>query len=79
MRWVAVAPTKDFETRIILEDIKDSHRAKSLPKALGSGATQVFFTDDCRKTCQQLKPKGVSMTQAPTEQPYDVEATFEDL
>jgi predicted enzyme related to lactoylglutathione lyase len=79
MRWVTVAPTKDSETRITLEDIKDSERAGVLPKALGSGTTWVFFTDDCRKTYRELKAKGVSMTQEPTEQPYGVEATFEDL
>ena len=79
MRWVAVAPTKDSETRIILEDMQDSDRARALSKPLGSGTTWVFNTDDCRKTYQELKAKGVTMTQEPTVQPYGLEATFIDL
>jgi predicted enzyme related to lactoylglutathione lyase len=39
----------------------------------------VFSTVDCRKTYAELIEKGVKGTQAPTEQPYGVEATFEDL
>ncbi len=79
MRWLTVAPRADSETRITLEHIKDSERARALPNALGSGTTWVFYTDDCRKTYQELQAKGVSMTQQPTDQSYGVEATFEDL
>jgi predicted enzyme related to lactoylglutathione lyase len=78
-RWVTVAPTVDAETRIQLEQVDDSDRAKQLHQAAGGGTTWVFYTDDCRRTFDELQARGVHITQDPTPRPYGVEATFEDL
>jgi predicted enzyme related to lactoylglutathione lyase len=78
-RWVTVAPTVEADTKIQLELVDNSDRARRLPRAIGGGTTWVFYTDDCRGTFDVLRSRGVHMTQEPTEQPYGVEATFEDL
>jgi hypothetical protein len=43
--------------------------------ALGVGA---FETDDCRKTFDELKAKGVAFHGAPAERPYGIEALMKD-
>ncbi len=42
---------------------------------LGAG---VFDTDDCRKTYEELKRKGVEFLSEPQDRPYGVEAVFKD-
>jgi predicted enzyme related to lactoylglutathione lyase len=42
---------------------------------LGAG---VFQVDDCRKTYEELKQKGVQFTSAPEERFYGVEAIMKD-
>lgn len=34
--------------------------------------------DDCRKTCEELRAKGVQFVQEPEERPYGVEAVIRD-
>jgi catechol 2,3-dioxygenase-like lactoylglutathione lyase family enzyme len=43
--------------------------------AMGAG---VFECDDCRKTCAQLKAKGIEFSKEPTEEFYGIEAVFKD-
>ena len=50
-------------------------RALVAKGALGGG---VIETDDCRKTFDDLKAKGVTFLQEPDERPYGVEALFRD-
>jgi predicted enzyme related to lactoylglutathione lyase len=38
----------------------------------------VFNTDDCRKTCEELKSRGVEFVSPPKEQGYGIEAIFKD-
>jgi catechol 2,3-dioxygenase-like lactoylglutathione lyase family enzyme len=47
-----------------------------LEKGVLSGG--VLETDDCRRTYQELKEKGVTFLQEPAERPYGVEAVFRD-
>ena len=42
---------------------------------MGAG---VFETEDCRKTYEELKAKGVEFLSPPDERPDGVEATFRD-
>ncbi|WP_300016392.1 VOC family protein [Pseudonocardia sp.] len=37
-----------------------------------------FNVDDCRKTCEDLRAKGVEFVQEPQERPYGVEAVARD-
>jgi catechol 2,3-dioxygenase-like lactoylglutathione lyase family enzyme len=34
--------------------------------------------DDCKKTCEELRAKGVSIVQEPSDRPYGVEAVIRD-
>jgi predicted enzyme related to lactoylglutathione lyase len=43
--------------------------------AMGNG---VFATDDCRRTYEELKSRGVELLQEPAERFYGIEATFRD-
>jgi predicted enzyme related to lactoylglutathione lyase len=43
--------------------------------ALGAG---VFATDDCRRSYDELKARGVHFLTQPTERSYGIEATFRD-
>jgi predicted enzyme related to lactoylglutathione lyase len=52
---------------------------KQLMKEIGKGTTWVFKVDDCKKTCDQLRKKGVEILQEPEALPYGVEAVFADL
>jgi uncharacterized glyoxalase superfamily protein PhnB len=42
---------------------------------LGGG---VLETDDCRRTYEELKAKGVEFIREPKEMPYGIEALFRD-
>jgi catechol 2,3-dioxygenase-like lactoylglutathione lyase family enzyme len=43
------------------------------------GAGGLFFnTDDCRRSYEELKGRGVEFGQEPTEQPYGIDAGFRD-
>ena len=61
-------PVFDAETKAQLESLL----------AKGALGGLFFSTDDCRTTYEQLKAKGVEFSQAPTQQPYGVDAGFRD-
>jgi predicted enzyme related to lactoylglutathione lyase len=46
--------------------------------AKGAMAGGVIETDDCRRTYQELKSRGVTFLQEPAERPYGIEALFRD-
>ncbi|MEV6109755.1 VOC family protein [Streptomyces sp. NPDC051940] len=84
MRWVTVGvPGKpELEMALMRTDGSglDPESAEALTKlvdkgVLGAGA---FHTDDCRRTYEELKAKGVEFLQEPAERPYGVEAIFRD-
>lgn len=35
--------------------------------------------DDCRRTCEELRARGVSLVQEPADRPYGVEAVIRDI
>jgi catechol 2,3-dioxygenase-like lactoylglutathione lyase family enzyme len=84
-RWLTVAPKSQPDLEIILyepqatgrmdEATANQIRALVQRGALGAG---VFDTDDCRKTYEELKGKGVEFVSPPKEQGYGVEAIFKD-
>ncbi len=84
-RWLTVAPKgqgdPDFEivlmpTHSPMANKEDMEVLRGLIKkgALGAG---VFFTDDCRKTFEELKAKGVKFRSEPEEQFYGTECIME--
>lgn len=46
--------------------------------AKGAAGGLFFSTDDCRSTYEELKGRGVEITQEPTQQPYGLDAAFRD-
>lgn len=84
-RWLTVAPKTQPDACIILfalepgpmmdQESCDMIRALLKKGVLGGG---VLETDDCRRTYQELKAKGVEFFSEPKEMPYGVEALCRD-
>lgn len=84
-RWLTVGPKGQPDLEIILIEPKPSPMFDEAAAAnvrnllerdmLGAGA---FETDDCKKTYEELKAKGVEFISPPKEQFYGIEAVFKD-
>ena len=59
----------------------DDATAEQVRELVTKGATGLAFildTDDCRKTYEELKAKGVEFTEEPTERFYGIDCGFRD-
>lgn len=84
-RWLTVGPKTQPELEIVLLEPKsgpmlDEESAAAVrlllkKGVLGAGA---FEVDDCRKTYEELKAKGVQFAGAPEERFYGIEAIMKD-
>jgi catechol 2,3-dioxygenase-like lactoylglutathione lyase family enzyme len=84
-RWLTVAPKTQPDLQIVLMAVKESPmfpaenvaRLKALLEtgSVGAGIMQV---DDCQKTYEELKSKGVQFLAPPEDRFYGVEALFKD-
>jgi len=83
-RWLTVGPPgqPDFELILavpgppMLDPESAEHiRAMVAKGALGAG---VFATDDCRRSYEEMKARGVEFLTEPAERSYGIEATFRD-
>jgi catechol 2,3-dioxygenase-like lactoylglutathione lyase family enzyme len=84
-RWLTVAPKTQPDTRIVLMALKanqfmDEEAIAMLTKlqdkgVLGGGVVE---TDNCRRTFEELKSRGVEFISEPKEMPYGIEAVFRD-
>lgn len=84
-RWVTVSPKGQPDHEMVLMeptpgfmyDEKTAQTIRTLIKqgAMGAG---VFTVDDCRKTFEELKAKGVQFMSEPQERPYGIEAVMRD-
>ncbi len=84
-RWLTVGPRNQPDLEIVLMNpaggsMFDEETAKRIFELMDRGAmgAGVFETENCRKTYDELKAKGVEFLSAPEERPYGVEATFKD-
>ena len=84
-RWLTVGPKTQPELEIVLVEPKvgpmfDDESAKAVRLLLKKGVlgSGVFETDDCQKTYEELKSKGVQFAGAPQEKFYGVEAIMKD-
>jgi predicted enzyme related to lactoylglutathione lyase len=68
-RWVEVAPP-GAETTIVL--------SKGEAEQVGKIAGIVFHTRDIQATHERLRGRGVTFTEAPTAQPWGLQAQFAD-
>lgn len=82
-RWLTVAPRDQHDMEIVLQAphpvVHGEQGAQDMLSRVGQGTTWVFATDDCRTDYETLRERGVTFQSPPTEQPYGVEAIFEDL
>ncbi len=84
LRWVTVAPPNQPDVEIILlppggPGTPEEVRAQALEVvAHGVIPGLIFRVDDCRATYEELKSRGVEMTQEPIEQPYGIDSAFRD-
>ncbi len=83
-RWLTVGPLDQPDFELILAvpgppmldpESAEQIRAMVAKGALGAG---VFATDDCRRSYEELKERGVTFLTEPTERQYGIEATFRD-
>ena len=84
-RWLTVGPKTQPDLQIILMPIHESpmfpaEKVAQLRKLVESGAlgAGVLEVDDCRKTYEELKAKGVEFKQPPTDRFYGTEAILKD-
>ncbi|MEZ4450157.1 MAG: VOC family protein [Nannocystaceae bacterium] len=84
-RWLTVGPREQKDLEIVLMapkaggmyDEATIEKIRELQRRGVFGAG-VFRTDDCHKTYDELKARGVEFTQEPQERPYGIEALFRD-
>jgi catechol 2,3-dioxygenase-like lactoylglutathione lyase family enzyme len=83
-RWLTVGPKAQPDLNILLakpappmfsEEDADVLRGLIAKGAMAGG---VIETDDCRRTYEELKAKGVTFLQEPAERPYGIEALLRD-
>src|SRR5262249_38697758 len=84
-RWLTVGPKTQPDLEIILMAVKESpifaaDKVALLRQLIGSGAigAGVLEVDDCHKTYEELKAKGVEFVAPPSERFYGIEALFKD-
>ena len=85
MRWLTVHVPGDPDRTILLEQpgppSMDEKAAAVVREQLTKGQTggHLFFTtDDCRKTYEELRAKGVEFIEGPTERPYGIDCGLRD-
>jgi catechol 2,3-dioxygenase-like lactoylglutathione lyase family enzyme len=84
-RWLTMCTDDDPDFEIILMEPKpgmlmDEEATKQIRALMQKGVlgAGVFVADDCRKTYEELKAKGVQFISEPAQRPYGVEAVFKD-
>ncbi len=82
MRFLTVAP-QEKGTEIILHKpsatIHGEAEAKRQVALIGKTASLMFKVDDCKKTCDELRSKGVTIAQEPGKAPFGIQARILDL
>jgi predicted enzyme related to lactoylglutathione lyase len=83
-RWLTVGPKGQPDINILLArpapPLFQPDDAEVLRKLVAKGSMSggVIETDDCKETYRELKEKGVTFLQEPTERPYGIEAVLRD-
>jgi uncharacterized glyoxalase superfamily protein PhnB len=85
MRWLTVRvpgdPTRDILLEVPAPPSMDQKSAEQIRELVSKGATGFtvgFTTNDARKTFEDLKAKGVEITQEVTEQTYGIDFGLRD-
>ncbi|MBO4260113.1 VOC family protein [Streptomyces sp. NPDC002144] len=85
MRWLTVNVPGQPDREVLLErpgpPRLSEETAEQVRELLTKGATGgflIFGTEDCRKTYETLRAKGVEFTEEPTERPYGIDCGLRD-
>lgn len=76
-RWVTVVPPGQRDLQIFL--CKADGFGMNMMDQVGKTPSWAFGTSNCQETYETLKARGVEFTEAPTKQPWGIQATFQDL
>ena len=84
-RWLTVAPPGQSEVEVVLmaipgEPVMDAASAAQVREltAKGFAGTVFLTTDDCQKSYEELRDRGVEFTEVPEKRPYGIDAAFRD-
>ncbi|KID29254.1 lactoylglutathione lyase-like lyase [Prauserella sp. Am3] len=85
MRWLTVELPSDPGRQLLLElpgppahSEEVAAQIRDLVTKGALGAAAMLNTDDCQKTYETLRAKGVEFTEVPTEQPYGIDCALRD-
>jgi catechol 2,3-dioxygenase-like lactoylglutathione lyase family enzyme len=85
MRWLTVSVPGNPDHNILLEQPgppvmtdEAAGQVRDLVTKGAMGLALILTTDDCRKTYEELKAKGVEFLEEPTQQPYGIDCGFRD-
>lgn len=85
MRWLTVNVPGQPDREILLERpgpprLSDeiAEQVRDLLTKGAMGGNLIFRTDDCRKTYDELRAKGVEFTEEPTEREYGIDCGLRD-
>lgn len=85
MRWLTINVPGQPDREVLLErpgpPRLSEETAEQVRELLTKGATGgflIFRTEDCRKTYETLRAKGVEFTEEPTERPYGIDCGLRD-
>jgi uncharacterized glyoxalase superfamily protein PhnB len=84
-RWLAVSPPGQPDIAIVLmaipgTPVMDSGTADDVRSLMSRGFAGTVFltTDDCRRSYEELRARGVEFTEEPEDRPYGIDAGFRD-
>jgi catechol 2,3-dioxygenase-like lactoylglutathione lyase family enzyme len=84
-RWLAVGPAGEPEVAIVLmaipgPPVMDRETADQVRTLMAKGFAGTLFltTEDCRRTYEELRERGVEFVEQPEERPYGIDSAFRD-
>ncbi|GAC1399777.1 MAG: VOC family protein [Mycobacterium sp.] len=84
-RWLTVGPPGQDDLSIVLmavpgEPLMDEATNKQVLDLTAKGFAGTVFlqTDDCQKSYEEMKARGVEFTEEPHEMPYGIDCGFRD-
>jgi catechol 2,3-dioxygenase-like lactoylglutathione lyase family enzyme len=85
MRWLTVCVPGHPDRQILLErpgppalSEETTRQVRELVTKGATGGSLIFAVDDCRKTYETLRGRGVEFTEEPTERPYGIDCALRD-
>ena len=84
-RWLSVGPPNQPDVAIVLMPLPgppmgDPATAEQIRSLMATGLAGTVFltTDDCQRSYQELRARGVEFSEPPEETPYGIDSSFRD-